>query len=139
MSGPCVEFGWYVDVAVNVVQVVVPDYAMHLGWIHFAGAPLKIKESSIVDGEISECDVLLPLGWTTDLLVECVVCTSAVDGIAQSLIDWFKNWRVHPIGTVELEHGLERSGGLFGSGRNVDAVPTVMVVVAQDNFLLSYV
>jgi hypothetical protein len=32
--------------------------------------------------------------------------------------------------------GLEMSGGLFGSGRNVDAVPSVIVVVAQDNFLL---
>ncbi len=38
-----------------------------------------------------------------------------------------------------LNMALVRSGGLCGSGRNDDAVPSFMVVVAQDNFLVDCV
>ena len=70
LSGPCVEFGWYVDVACDVVQVIVPNDAVHFCWICFASAPLKIKEGAIINGKVSKGGVLLPLGWTADLLIE---------------------------------------------------------------------
>ena len=38
-----------------------------------------------------------------------------------------------------MNMALVRSGGLCGSGRNDDAVPSFMVVVAQDNFLVDCV
>ena len=62
-----------------MVQVVVPDDAMHLCWTGCASAPFEVKECSIINGKVSEGDVLLPFGWTADLLVKCVVRTSAID------------------------------------------------------------
>ena len=63
LSGPCVEFGWYVDVSVDVVQlvVVIPNDAVHLSWICFTSTPLEIKEGAIINGKASKGGVLLPL------------------------------------------------------------------------------
>ena len=104
LSGPCVEFGWYVHVAVDVVQVVVPYDAVHFCWICLPCAPFEIKHCPIVNGEVSEGHVLLPFGWTADLSVEGVVGLSAIDGIGEIWIDLGKNWRIHPVVAFELEN-----------------------------------
>ncbi len=110
------EFCRNINFAVDVVKIVVPDDTVHFCGICFSCAPFKVKNGTVIYGEVSESNVLLPLGGTTDLTIKGVIGLFAIDKLVRFGVDWLETWGIHPVRTFKLEHWFGNVGRDFRFG-----------------------